>query len=282
MKKFIINFTPTGIIPTKEMTTHVPVSSDEIIREVIEAKTLGASIIHLHARDKHGNPTWQKSEYKKIIDGIRKFEGYNNQSLIICVSTSGRNWPDFERRSECLELEGNSKPDMASLTLSSLNFQQAASVNQPQMIQKLAAKMLENGIKPELEAFDAGMINYSKYMFKKELIQPPFYFNLLFGNIFNAQAELSEAGLMLAQLPENSVWAFGGLGMAQLKMNVTALLYGGGIRIGLEDNIYFDDNKQVLASNIDLIKRFRKIADLMDFMPYSSGEVRKMLNLEIE
>ncbi|WP_321343406.1 3-keto-5-aminohexanoate cleavage protein [uncultured Draconibacterium sp.] len=281
MKKYILNFTPNGMIPTKDQTKYVPVSPEEIVGDVLEAKKFGASIIHLHARDKDGSPTWKKSIYKEIIDGIRAADGYSNDSLIICVSTSGRNWPDFERRSECLELTGKSKPDMASLTLSSLNFSASASTNSPEMIQKLAQKMLQNNIKPELEAFDPGMINYARYLQTKGLIKPPFYFNLLFGNIANSQTTFLDQATMLANLPEDSFWSFGGIGINQLKMNISAILNGGGIRVGIEDNIYFDEDRKILASNSKLLERIQNISKLIEREPFSPGEVRKMLNLEL-
>ncbi len=281
MSKFIINFTPTGMVPTRELTSFVPLKPDEIIREVLEARKYGVSIVHLHARDEYGKPTWKKDIYKEIIDGIRSEDGYGNDSLVICVSASGRNWPDFERRSECLELEGSSKPDMASLTLSSLNFHSAASINSPEMIQQLAVKMLEKGIKPELEAFDSGMVNYAKYLQKKGLIKPPFYFNILLGNIFNAQPELLETGNIIAQLPENSYWTLGGIGDAQLKMNITGIINGGGIRIGLEDNIYFDKAKSIKCSNIDLLKRINEIAEKLEYKPYLPKETREKLDMNI-
>lgn len=269
------------MIPTKELTPYVPISVSEIVEEVLEARRYGVSIVHLHARDKNGIPTWEKEVYKEIIDGIRKEDGYGNNSLIICISTSGRNWPDFERRSDSLNLAGASKPDMASLTLSSLNFQNSASVNSPDMIQKLAAKMLENGIKPELEAFDSGMVNYAKYLEKKGLIKPPFYFNIILGNIFNAQAGLLETANIIAQLPGKAYWSLGGIGNSQLKMNATAMLNGGGIRIGLEDNIYFDKAKSIKATNIDLLKRINEIGDTLELKPYSPKEAREMLGLRI-
>ena len=282
MMKFIINFTPTGMIPTKEMTPFVPIQPREIIEEVLEARKYGISIVHLHARDKHGNPTWEKETYREIIEGIREADGYKNNSLIICVSTSGRNWNEFDKRSSCLELTGISKPDMASLTLSSLNFSGSASVNSPEMIQKLAAKMKENTIKPELEVFDSGMVNFGKYLIKKGLIKPPFYFNILLGNISNAQAGLLDAGYIISQLPEKSYWSLGGIGNAQLKMNLTGILHGGGIRIGLEDNIFFDDNREQLANNIDMLKRISEFARLIGGKPYTPAETRKLLDLEIE
>ncbi|HKI87803.1 MAG TPA: 3-keto-5-aminohexanoate cleavage protein [Draconibacterium sp.] len=282
MGKFIINFTPNGMIPTKRMTPHVPIDVEEIVKEVLNARKFGVSIVHLHARDTEGKPTWKKEIYKEIIDRIRAVDGYTNDSLIICISTSGRNWSDFERRSECLDLEGTSKPDMGSLTLSSLNFPGSASVNSPEIIQKLALKMKVKGIKPELEVFDAGMINFAKYLHKKGMIEPPFYFNAILGNISNAQSGMLDAGYLVTQLPENSYWSFGGIGNAQLKMNTVGILNGGGIRIGLEDNIYFDNDREHLASNKDLLDRINEIASLLESAPYTPAEVREMLNMQVE
>ena len=133
---------------------------------------IGITIVHLHVRDELTEEAdYKKETFAKIIEGIRKFA----PELIICVSTSGRKFNEFEKRADVLKLEGNLKPDMGSLTLSSLNFMTQASVNDPTMVIKLAKKMLKRGIKPELEAFDTGMVNYSKYLIKKEIIKPPFY-----------------------------------------------------------------------------------------------------------
>ena len=167
--KFIVNFTPTGMIPTKVLTPFVPLEVNEIVEDVLNTANLGASMVHLHARDPEtGKPTYKKEVYQQIIRGICR----KNSDIILCVSTSGRLFEAFEERSECLELTDEVKPDFASLTLSSVNFNKKASVNSPGMIQKLARKMLERGIKPELEAFDLGMINYAKYLIKKSARTP--------------------------------------------------------------------------------------------------------------
>ena len=275
-KKFILNFTPTGMIPTKEMTKHVPVHPEEIVDQVIEASELGANMVHIHARDREsGQPTYKKEIYSEIISGIRK----KNRNLIICVSTSGRTYSEFEKRSACLELTGELKPDCGSLTLSSLNFNKEASMSSPQMIQALAKKMLENGIKPELEAFDLGMINYAHYLAQKGLIKPPYYFNLILGNIACAQANLLSLGLMIKELPENSMWSAGGVGNYQLEMNVMSLIAGGGVRIGLEDNIYFDEERTRLATNRELISRIVETAKVLGRTPYTCKEARQILGL---
>jgi uncharacterized protein (DUF849 family) len=275
-KKFMLNFTPTGLIPTKEMTKRVPITPEEIIEQVLEAAELGANMVHLHAREPDtGLPTYKKEIYAEIISGIRK----KNRELIICVSTSGRHFFEFEKRSQVLELDGELKPDFGSLTLSSLNFNKQASINTPQMIQDLAKMMLSNDIRPELEAFDFGMINYSKYLIKKGLLRPPHYFNLILGNIACAQANTLSLGLMIKELPENSIWSVGGVGDSQLPMNAMAIITGGGVRVGLEDNIWYDEERTKLASNGDLIERVLTIAKAMGREPYSAKEARSVFNI---
>lgn len=274
-KKLIINLTPTGMIPTKRDTPHVPTTPAEIIKDVLACRKYGVSIVHLHARDNDGSPTYKKAIYRKIIDGIRAVD----DQLILCVSTSGRAWSEFGRRSQCLDLKGDSKPDMGSLTLSSLNFNQQASINSPQMIQALAQKMLDNGIKPELEVFDLGMINYAKYLHKKGLLEPPFYFNFILGNIACAQADLLSLGLMIHELPGNSIWSVGGVGADQLKMNLNGMLNGGGIRVGLEDNIYLTPQRNKLATNLELVRRIYHIARVLEIPIATPQDTRQILGL---
>jgi len=104
----------------------------------------------------------------------------------------------------------------------------ACGVPCPGPIMKLAKKMKARGIRPELEAFDLGMINYAKYLIRKDLIPQPYYFNLILGNIACAQANMLSLGLMLKELPEGAIWSVGGIGDWQLQMNAMALIAGGG------------------------------------------------------
>ena len=148
------------------------------------------------------------------------------------------------------------------------------------MIQDLARKMLDNGIKPELEAFDLGMINYAHYLIRKGLIKPPYYFNLILGNIACAQANLLNLGLMIRELPDNSIWSVGGIGGHQLQMNAMSIVAGGGVRIGLEDNIFFDAEREIPATNRMLVERILKIATAMGRKPYTQKEARAVLGVE--
>jgi uncharacterized protein (DUF849 family) len=273
----IINFTPTGMIPTREMTPHVPISVSEIIEDVHKAVGIGITMVHLHARDEvTGAPTYKDEMFGRIIEGIRSF----TKDLIVCVSLSGRGIKEFEHRAAPLSLTGDLKPDMGSLTLSSLNFNNMESVNTPSMIQALAQEMKSRGILAELEAFDAGMINYAKYLQKKKLLEPPHYFNLLLGNIACAQADLMIAGLMVRDLPPSSYWSFAGIGNAQLMMNSLAIAAGGGVRVGLEDNIWLDKERTRLATNSDLLRRVHRLAESNDRKIMAPGELRKLLKLE--
>jgi 3-keto-5-aminohexanoate cleavage enzyme len=273
----IIDFTPTGMIPTRSLTPHVPITASEIIEDVHSAWELGITKVHLHARDpKTENPTYKKEIYASIIEGIRKFA----PELVICVSLSGRTFNKFEERAQALDLEGQLKPDMGSLTLSSLNFNKIASINTPDMIQDLASKMKKLGIVPELEAFDAGMINFAKYLIKRELLTPPYYFNLLLGNIACAQADILYAGLMIRDLPENSIWSLAGIGNDQLKINSVAIAIGGGVRVGLEDNIWYNSSRTRLASNADLIKRIHVLAEANNREVMKPVEFRQLMKLE--
>jgi 3-keto-5-aminohexanoate cleavage enzyme len=273
---FILNFAPTGLIPTKEMNREVPVTPEEIVQQVLEVAELGVNMVHIHARDpESGRPTYRKEVYGEIIEGIRRV----NRDLVLGVSTSGRNFVEFEKRSEVLDLKDRLKPDFASLTLSSLNFNREASMNSPQMIQDLARAMGKAGVRPEMEVFDLGMINYAKYLIQKDLIGPPYYFNLILGNIACAQADLLSLGLMIKELPDQSLWSVGGVGDFQLKMNAMALVAGGGVRVGLEDNLWYDQERSRPATNRALVERVLSIAKALDRRPYTHREARAFFGL---
>jgi uncharacterized protein (DUF849 family) len=234
-------------------------------------------MVHLHARDgATGKSTYKAEVYGEIIAGIRAF----SKDLVVCVSLSGRNIKEFEKRAEPLQLDGDLKPDMGSLTLSSLNFNREASVNSPEMIQMLANEMKARGILAELEAFDAGMINYAKYLERKGVLEPPHYFNLLLGNIACAQASLLHVGIMIRDLPDDSFWSLAGIGNYQLMMNSVAIVSGGGVRVGLEDNIWFDKARTRLASNSDLLRRIHRLAEASERKVMSPGKLRELLNLQ--
>ena len=271
----IVNLAPTGMVPTKEMTSHVPLAPAEIVDDVVACATIGVTTVHVHGRDEQGRPTTSKDVYAEIIAGIRT----RLPDSVICVTTSGRNFPDLESRAKVLDLDGDLKPDMASLTLSSMNFPRSASVNEPKIVQGLAERMRDRGIKPELEVFDLGMANYAGYLIDRGYLTPPFYANVFFGNVASAQATLLELGVVIGALPAGVIWSVGGIGDAQLPMNAISLAYGGGVRVGIEDNWWFDAERTTLATNVDLVERVGKLAALHGRSVMAPAAFRQLLEL---
>jgi uncharacterized protein (DUF849 family) len=274
--ELMVNFCPTGMIPTKAMTPHVPITPDEVIEDACGALELGVAIVHLHAREADGSPTYRGEIYEKMILGIRR----HFSDAVICVSCSGRNYPEFEQRSEVLELTGAARPDLASLTLTSLDFPTGTSQNAPDMVLALGEKMVARGIKPELECFDFGMISAANMLISKGLLgEPPYYFNLLLGSRYSVPATARHLSNMLEDLPSDSVWSAAGIGLFQLPMNTLAIAMGGHCRVGLEDNIYHGFNRSELATNLGLVARVKLLAESFGRRLASPARARELLGL---
>jgi uncharacterized protein (DUF849 family) len=264
MKK-IINFTPTGTQTTRH-NSFAPLTPNEIIDSVHEANEMGISIVHLHARDEVTlENTYKKEVYQKIIEGVKK----HCPELLICVSLTGRNFPELTQRSEVLQLS----PDMGSLTMSSLNFPSGASVNQPEMILSLINEMDKYGVQPEIECFDTGMLNYTNYIISKNLLKPPFHINVILGNIYNGQCDFGTLSSIKSNLPTDSYVCLGGIGSQQLKSTTYGLLDFDGIRIGLEDNLYYKDKEK--TTNIELLRRAHRLMNEFNITHYTSNELRE-------
>ncbi|MYM68812.1 3-keto-5-aminohexanoate cleavage protein [Pseudoduganella sp. FT55W] len=271
----ILNLAPTGMVPTRSMSPHVPLSPAEIADDCARCVDLGVSMLHLHARDDDGVPTTDGAVFADIIRAVRR----RAPGAVITATTSGRNVGDVLQRATALFGEDDAKPDMASLTLSSLNFARSASVNSPDTIFRLAELMMERGIRPELEVFDLGMVNMAHILIDKGLIKPPYYFNLLLGNPSSAQARLLHLGTLVADLPEQSVWSTAGLGRFQTTASALGVTLADGVRTGLEDNLWFDDERSQPATNPMLVQRVRAMAEAQGRAIASTAQTRARLGL---
>ncbi|MFP4445447.1 MAG: 3-keto-5-aminohexanoate cleavage protein [Desulfosudaceae bacterium] len=271
--RLIINAAITGMVATRDDSPHVPLTTGQIIQDAVDCRNAGAAIIHLHARDEDMRPTYKKEIYQVLLEGIRR----RCPDLILCVSTSGRFFSSFAHRSEVLDLTGSSRPDMASLSLGSLNFPAGASVTDPEMIQQLAEKMRQTGILPELEIFDSGMLYTMKEMIRRQVLRPPYYCNLILGSTFSTAATVHQLSSMVKDIPDNVQWAGGGIGPFQLKMNLAAILMGGHVRVGLEDNLYYDSARTIPATNPRLIERITRLAGEIGREVASPAEARSLL-----
>lgn len=274
-EKLIINVALTGNVHMKEDNPNLPIEPDEIAGDVRKCFDAGARVFHIHARGSDGASSPNRELFSEIFSKVRK----KTPEAIICATTSGRMYHEFEQRSEVLEIEGELKPEMASLTLGSLNFPKSASVNSPDTIVRLANKMKEKGIKPELEVFETGMINYAVYLARKGHLESPLFFNLILGNLGSMPARIPDIVHMAGSLPPGSLWGAGAAGRFQLTTNAAAVLMGGHVRVGLEDNIYYDYEKSQLATNESLVKRIVRIAGEIGRPVASADEARSILGL---
>ena len=271
----IINAALTGVIPTRAMTPFAPLSPEEIVADAVACYDAGAAVVHIHARDPEGRPSYEPAIFAQIIAGIRR----ERDQLIVCVTTSGRRYGEFDERAAVLDLEDDLKPDMASLTTGSLNFPDGPSVNSPDVIFRLAERMKERDIKPELEVLELGMINTVKILIKRDLVQPPHYFNILLGSMHTAPATFLNLCAALNDLPRQSVWSATGLGDFQLKINAAGILMGGHVRVGVEDNIYYDYARTRLATNVEQVERMCRVAEEFQRSVATPAEARAMLGL---
>jgi uncharacterized protein (DUF849 family) len=271
----IINAALTGMVPTKEENPNVPITAAEIAEEARRCFEAGASIVHLHARDEDGRPTYRVDVYREVVGAVRE----HCPELIVCVSTSGRAFREFEQRADALSLEGDLKPELASLTLGSLNFPKQASVNDPEMIKRLAERMAERGIVPELEVFDLGMVDYAKYLLGRGLLRPPLYFNLLLGSLGTLAATPFNLAVLARSLPDNATWGATGIGRFQFGVNALAVAMGGHVRVGLEDALYMDAEKRLPASNPALVERVAGVARACERDVATPAQARVLLDL---
>jgi len=275
MTNLIINLAPTGNTPTKEKTPWVPLTPEAIIKDTLECAPLGVSMVHLHARDDEGRHASDQATWTRILSGIRE----KRPELILVASTSGRFFPDPEARTSVLYLPREVRPDMASLTLGTLPFRDGVNVNNLDLIIRLLECMEAQGIKPELEIFDLGMIHLAHYLIDKGHLRPPFYFNLILGHLFGSQPTLRHLGVLLPELPDDSCCCLGGIGFHQLTMNSTGILFADGVRVGLEDSLWWDENKKERADNYRLVERIVHLAALRGRGIASTADVRRRLQL---
>lgn len=276
MTPLIINLAPTGLTSTQAQSAHLPLSPQAIADDVGRCARLGASMAHLHARGADGAASDDPAIFAEIITQVRA----QAPDIVVVTTTSGRRSPDIDRRASSLSLEGPAKPDMASLTLGSINFASEANINPPATVMALAKIMLERGVKPELEVFDLGMINFAKVLIDKGLIAPPFYFNILLGSPSGAQLDLNHVGTLVRDLPPQSVWSLAGIGRFQTRANGLGVMMGDGVRVGLEDNLWLDDDRAQLATNSQTVERVVAVATAIGRPIATPAQVRKRLNLE--
>jgi len=274
----IVNFAPTGAIADNTKNPHVPLTQDRIVEDVATAAQLGASIAHLHVRNEDASPSCDPARFAKLVEGLRKQPDCCH--LVLCASTSGRHGQSLEQRAAVLDLPVAVRPEMASLTLGSVNFPNGVSVNEPETVRYLACRMKQKGIKPELELFDVSMIEFAHVLISEGLLLPPFYFNLILGNISGLQATAEQLGVAMGCLPAQSIISVGGIGRSQRDANALGIAAADCVRVGLEDNLWASwEPIKKPATNSLLVNRTVRMARTLGRAIADPISVRKQLGL---
>ena len=227
----IITAALVGAELSRQDTPYLPLTPEEIAAEARMCLDAGAAMVHLHARAVDGSPTQDLAAYRAIIEAVRA----RAPEIVIQVSTGGAVWMSAEERLQPLEAQ----PEMASLTTGTVNFGEEVFSNTMPMVREFARQMQLRGIRPEIEVFDSGMIPAAMRLLKEGLLSEPLHFNLVLGVPGGAAGTLKNLMHMVESLPSGCTWTASGIGAAQLPLTTAAILLGGNVRVGLEDNIYY-------------------------------------------
>ena len=268
----MITVAPTGSVPRKKDTPHVPVTPDEIAETAYRCAQEGAAIIHVHCRDKDERPTSRLEIFQETVDKIRK-----RTKLIVMTSTSGIAGATDADRAAPLK----TRPEMGSLTTGTLNFAgrkpSIVYVNTPETVEFLATTMRDLRIKPEIEAFEVGFIEQGRKLIEMGLVKEPAHFQLVMGVDGGVPATPENLLHMRSQLPAGATYVVAGMSRMQLPMTTMAILTGGHVRVGLEDNLYL--KKGVLARTEELVARARHLADDLQREVATPDEARRIMGL---
>jgi 3-keto-5-aminohexanoate cleavage enzyme len=274
--KVIITAAQTGALVTKKMNPGLPEQPDEIVESAYACYQEGAAIVHIHARDKNGIPTGSKEVFQEIHDKIRA-----KCPIIVQDSTGGGPNLTLDQRIECIQ----AKPDMASLNMGSLmrisgQYKGVSWSNMPEEIEHFVTQFRKLGVKPEMEVYSHGMFREIENVIKKGLVEKPYYINLVMGMMYQGAVEATPKYLqsLLDFLPEDAIFNVTPVGAAQLPLTAMAMILGGCIRVGMEDNIYYRKG-ELVKNNAQFVARAVRIARELNKEPATPDEARKILGL---
>lgn len=271
MYKTVITCAVSGAETTRDDHPKLPITPEEIADAACEANRAGAAILHLHVRDKKGNPTQDREIFKKTMDLVRK-----KCDMVIEVTTGGAVGMTLEERLQPVQLG----PEMASLDCGTVNFGDDYIVNTLPMVREAARLMRDKRIRPTLECFDLSHIDTSRVIIEEGLVEPPFHYGFVLNVPGGIRYDADTLNTFVRRIPESSHFTVMGIGgKASLSAIYGAISMQGFIRVGFEDNIYY--SKGVLArSNAQLVERAAGLAREAGCTIATAGDVRKMLKLK--
>ncbi len=285
----IVSCAVTGAGDTYGKHPDLPVTPDQIAASAIEAAKAGAAIVHIHVRDPEtGAGSRDPALFREVVEQLRASD--TDMVINLTAGMGGDYFPDEDDPSrggpgtdmvgpaERLRHVEDLKPDICSLDCGTLNFGDGVYISTPPYLREMAARIRELGVKPELEVFDLGHLAFANQMVAEDLIAPPPLYQICLGIPWGAPADTATMMRMRDMLPEGAEWAAFGISRHEMPMVAQAVLLGGHVRVGLEDNLYL--GKGVFASNAQLVTRSIEIIERLDRRVATPDEARDMLGLK--
>jgi 3-keto-5-aminohexanoate cleavage enzyme len=266
VEKLMITVALDGAEVTREQTPHLPVTPVEIAEDAARCRQAGAAMVHVHGRMPDGTPTQSGAVYAAILQECRA-----RTDVIVQLSTGGAVGMPAEERLQPVML----RPEMATLSAGTVNFGRGVFMNSPEMMEQFGRTMMQQGVVPEIEAFDVGHITNALALVKQGILKLPLHFDFVMGVPGGIAGSIKNLLLMAESIPEGCTWSVAGVGRAQLPLANAAILLGGHVRVGLEDNIYYA--KGVLASNLMLVERVVRLARELGREVATPDEARRIL-----
>jgi uncharacterized protein (DUF849 family) len=279
----------TGSGDSVKKSPHVPVTPAQIAAAALDAHAAGAAIVHIHVRNPaSGGPSRDPALYREVFERIRE---RNEQVIVNLTAGMGGDLyfgpdeaplefapgTDFVGPRERMVHVTELLPEIGTLDCGSLNFDESLYGTTPRYLRAMAGEYRRIGVRPEIEVFELGHIELARQLLTEGLIQQPALFQLCLGIRYGAPATGEAMQAMRDALPAGVQWSAFGVGRMQMPMVAQAVLLGGNVRVGLEDNLYLD--KGVLATNAQLVERAVRIVELLGAHVQSSGEARERLAL---
>ena len=278
-KKTIITAAVTGAWPKKENNPNVPMTPQEIADDVYACWKAGAAIAHLHMRDDEGNGTMDTAKFEETVNLIHT--KYPDCDIILNLTTSGDIHADDEIRVAHVK---KLKPEMASYDCGSMNWLNSGLfLNTPKFLTDCGLLFQELGVKPEIEAFDPGMIGNAAYYIKKGVLKTPVHFQFCMGCANGIAGSMKNLIFMKETADElvgkgNYTWSCFGVGHSAMEMLYGAVALGGNIRVGMEDNVMYAKG-QLAESNVQFIERAVRVIKEYGKEVATPDEARQILGL---
>jgi len=273
MEKCIITVATTGAWPKKENNPNVPMTPREIAEEVNACWKAGAAIAHLHMRDEQGNGTMSTEKFRETVGLIKEMKC---DIILNCTTSGDLQATEVTRMAHLIEL----KPEMASYDCGSMNWMHnSLFLNPPAFLEKLGLVMQENGVKPEIEAFDASFIYNAMYYQKKGILKGPLHFQFCLGAAGGSAATVENLVYLKGLIPQDATWSAFGVGAGHMPILLASVALGGHIRIGMEDNVMYAKNR-LAASNVEFVERAVRIIKEANRTVATSDDARQILSLK--